>query len=456
MRYTRHALIWLALLCGAVTAWGVNPKVRISQYGHTAWRIQDGFLSDTPFAIAQTADGYLWIGGPGGLFVRFDGVRFVPWTPPLGKQLLSPEVRTLLAARDGSLWIGTRLGLSHWIDHDLINYSSYTNAVISSIAEDDDGTIWVTRNRIADGTGPLCKVKGTAMHCYGKADGVPEAGYQSLVRDSAGSLWLGSSTALTRWRPGSFQTYYPSRLKSNAGQVGIPALVPSSDGSIWVGFAVRGPGMGLQQLAQRVWKPFVVSDLDGRTLEVVALFKDHENALWVGTESQGIYRIYHNEVDHFGSSEGLSSDDIMGFFEDREGNLWVSTSKGIDCFRDLQITTFSTREGLTTSEVDSVQALRDGSVWVGGADALDILGQGHVSSFQAGRALPGHQVTSLFEDHSGQGWVGVDNSLFLFEKGRFTRINRRDGSPTGMIVGITEDADKNIWVLSFGPPRSLI
>ena len=451
----RCALIWL-ILCGAVSAWAVNPKVRISQYGHTAWRIQDGFLSSKPVSIAQTADGYLWIGGPGGLFVRFDGVRFVPWTPPPGKQLLSPQIGTLLAARDGSLWIGTRLGLSHWTNHDLINYSSYANAQIRSIVEDDDGTIWVTRNLITDGTGPLCKVKGTAMQCYGKPDGLPETSYWSLVRASSGSLWLGSSTALTRWRPGSFQTYYPSGLKSNAGQSGILALVPSSDGSIWVGIAVRGPGLGLQQFARGVWKPFAASDLDGRTLVVHALFMDRQNALWVGTNDHGIYRIYRNEVDHFGSSEGLSSDNVTGFFEDREGNLWVATSNGVDCFRDLQITTFSTREGLTTSEVDSVQASRDGSVWVGGNEALDFLGPGRVSSVQAGKGLPGHQVTSLFEDHAGQRWVGVDNALFIYEKGSFTKINRRDGSPTGMVYGITEDVDKNIWVLSLGPPRMLI
>src|SRR5262249_1467498 len=83
------------------------------------------------------------------------------------------------------------------------------------------------------------------------------------------------------------------------------------------------------------------------------------------------------------------------------------------------------------------------------------LGQGRVSSVQAGKGLPGHQVTSLFEDHAGQWWVGVDNSLFVFEKRGFTRIKKRDGGPMGMIVGITEDADKNIWVLSFGPPRML-
>src|SRR5229473_4399262 len=99
---------------------------RQSQRSHLAiWAyglgIQDGFFDGAPYSIAQTADGYLWIGGANGL-LRFDGVRFVPWSPPLGKQLPSPVVAALLAARDGSLWLGTLSGLSHWTNQDLVNY----------------------------------------------------------------------------------------------------------------------------------------------------------------------------------------------------------------------------------------------------------------------------------------------------------------------------------------------
>jgi len=74
-------LIKRAHRLGAVSSWAVDPGRYISQYGHTAWRIQDGFLGGAANAIAQTTDGYLWIGTQAGL-LRFDGIRFVPWTPP--------------------------------------------------------------------------------------------------------------------------------------------------------------------------------------------------------------------------------------------------------------------------------------------------------------------------------------------------------------------------------------
>src|SRR5215475_8008877 len=101
----------VALVCPEVA--GLDPARKISQYGHSMWRIQDGYLPAPPEAIAQTGDGYLWIGTDAGL-VRFDGVRFVPWRSPRSESLPSDQILYLLAASDGSLWIGTAKGLARW------------------------------------------------------------------------------------------------------------------------------------------------------------------------------------------------------------------------------------------------------------------------------------------------------------------------------------------------------
>jgi hypothetical protein len=48
----------------------------------------------------------------------------------------------------------------------------------------------------------------------------------------------------------------------------------------------------------------------------------------VGTQKQGIYRIYDSKIEHFGSAHGLSSDLVNELFEDREGNLWAGYIQG--------------------------------------------------------------------------------------------------------------------------------
>src|SRR3954471_16963746 len=82
------ALLWLVFfLCATPGARGLDPTRRITQYGHTAWRVQDGIVARSA-AITQSTDGYVWLAVSGGL-MRFDGVRFVPWQPPEGQKLPS-------------------------------------------------------------------------------------------------------------------------------------------------------------------------------------------------------------------------------------------------------------------------------------------------------------------------------------------------------------------------------
>jgi signal transduction histidine kinase/ligand-binding sensor domain-containing protein len=449
------AFLCLLLFLFAVNrVWAVDPSRHISQYGHTAWRIQDGVLGGAALAVTQTTDGYLWIGTRAGL-VRFDGVRFVPWASPDGTQLPSSEVWYLLGARDGSLWIGMEGGLSHWDGQHLTNYLIKRGTVFS-IIEDRSGTIWFVRGRGSDADGGLCRIIGTGTRCYGKADGLPGADFpESLAEDTLGNLWIGTDTAVVRWKPGSSDAHSWG-FPSIEGTDGATGLVANPDGSVWVGIDLAGRGLGLQELVQGAWKSFVTPELNGSTLEVRPLFRDRENALWIGTSKQGIYRILGRKVEHFYSADGLSGDMVLRFYEDREGNLWVATSKGIDCFRDVRVATFSTREGLTTPEVDAVLAAQDGTVWVGGDGALDAIHRdGVLSSLQAGKGLPGNQVTSLLEDHAGRLWVGVDKTMTIYKNGRFSRIDRPNGSPIGLVVGMTEDVDNNIWVETIGPPRTL-
>jgi len=95
--------LWLV---GTGTAQARALSLKLTQYSHTAWRVQEGVFNGTPSSIAQTTDGYLWIGTNSGL-IRFDGVRFVDWKNPATKSPWTVLIRSLLGAKDGSLWIGT-------------------------------------------------------------------------------------------------------------------------------------------------------------------------------------------------------------------------------------------------------------------------------------------------------------------------------------------------------------
>jgi signal transduction histidine kinase len=185
--------------------------------------------------------------------------------------------------------------------------------------------------------------------------------------------------------------------------------------------------------------------------QIASLFIDRDQSLWMGTSNDGVYRVSGERVDHFRSSDGLTSNMVRAFFEDREGNLWVATSKGLDCFRDTRVVTFSTREGLATDLASSVLASSDGTTWIGNRGSLDVLVADKVTSIP----IPGQRVTSLWQDRAKRLWVGVDNQLTVYERGHFREIGRPDGRPLGTVVAIAEDREQNLWVSAVGADRRL-
>src|SRR5512142_711019 len=152
---SRSSALWaLLLLAPSVSA--VDSSKRISQYAHTAWRMQDGYFSGAPHAITQTADGYIWIGTQNEL-LRFDGVQFTKWSPPAGSQLPPSRIWRMLGSSEGSLWVGTDSGLAHWNNKELVVLPDALGQV-NSIIEKPNGEIWFSHIERAGDSGAVCRV----------------------------------------------------------------------------------------------------------------------------------------------------------------------------------------------------------------------------------------------------------------------------------------------------------
>ncbi len=281
----RHAwLVSIGYLCfffAVNSAWAVDPNNYISQDAHTAWRIQDGMFNGAPHAVAQTADGYIWIGTEGGL-VRFDEVRFVPWTEPAGKHLSRPSIYSILGSRDGSLWIGSGDGLARLTKGDLVNYPE-TFGRTNAIVEDQQGTVWTVRSR-NKGQGALCKVAGDKARCYGAADGLNCPYGSGLGVDREGNLWVGSPDALCRWKDESSDTYLQKVLKKTQSLTGVTSIGVGKDGSLWAGIDRIGKDFGLQQFIGGAWRTYSVPGMNGASLSVNRLFVDRNSALFDGAQ----------------------------------------------------------------------------------------------------------------------------------------------------------------------------
>jgi signal transduction histidine kinase/ligand-binding sensor domain-containing protein len=430
---------------GLVLAWtlfashsgalALNPSLEVSQYAHTSWTVRDGFSLGAIFAMAQTPDGYVWLGSEFGLF-RFDGVRFIPWQPPAGKQL-PDKPYSLLVTRDGTLWIGTFAGLVSWKRAELTRYPELDGQFVTSLLEDREGTVWAGAIGPAN-NGRLCAVRSGSAQCYSQ-DGAFGSLVWSLGEDSSGALWAGAESGVWRWKPGP-----PRRYATPGMRMGD--MSKADDGGLLVGMS----GAGLRQIVGDKVEPYPIHSamnpnalLPDPDVDSNKLLRDRDGGLWIGTHQRGIIHVHQGRTDMFTKSDGLSGDISCSLFEDREGNVWVATTAGLDRFRELPVTTISTKQGLSSDQTNSVIAATDGSIWAAAHNGLTRWKDGQTTIFRKASGLPDDLVQSLFEDYRGRIWAFTARGLAYFNDGRFVAVK---DIPSGEVYSITGDKAGNLWL----------
>ncbi|HKS83324.1 MAG TPA: two-component regulator propeller domain-containing protein [Candidatus Acidoferrales bacterium] len=330
----------------------------ISQFVHTAWTAKEGAPGDV-YAIAQTKDGYLWIGSTQGLF-RFDGVTFEQYHPQAGAALLSLSVRSLFALPNGDLLVGYREGGVSWL-HDGTN-TNYSTAdgippgMVDSMAEDRTGRIWVgTRGGLA------CFDRGQWKQ-IGQDWGYTGTPATALYLDRKGTLWVASST-LFFLPPGATRF-----VSSGISVVQAESLVDAPDGTLWMAETARSvhpvslPGVKQPNTFEmQVGSAGILFDTDG--------------SLWITSLGDGLRRVpdpqelrgrkiaeFSTEVESFTAKDGLTSDFEPCIFRDREGSIWVGTPAGIDQFRRGALVPILTPAKFAQKKLIAGD---DGDIWLG-------------------------------------------------------------------------------------------
>jgi signal transduction histidine kinase/ligand-binding sensor domain-containing protein len=421
-------------------AFALDPALDVSQYAHTSWRIRDGFPQGQIQAIAQTPDGYLWLGSEFGL-LRFDGIRSLPWQPPGDQRLPSNFIMSLRCARDGTLWIGTQKGLASWKDGRLTQYPELAELYIFAIVEDREGLIWASGLNVL--RGKLCAIRNGSVQCYGD-DGVLGRGAFNLYEDSKGNLWAGVKNGLWRWKPGP-PKFYPLDGEPD----GIQGLGEDDDGTLLVGW-----NGGLWRLVDGHRQPYPLPRTIGK-FQARRLFRDRDGGLWIGTGGRGLVHVHRGRADVFTTSDGLSGERVHSIFEDREGSIWASTVNGLDRFRDRAVSTLSTRHGLSSDRVVSVAAAKDGSIWLATQAGLSRGMHGQIVNYgerrhlfatgkgERARSLNELDPLALFQDDRERVWVSTINGFGYLEDGRFLPV---DALPGGAVNAIVQDGTGSLWV----------
>lgn len=435
----------------ASTAFALDPARTITQYRQSSLTSETGLPQNSVHAIAQTTDGFLWFGTEEGL-ARYDGAQITTYSHFRNPGLTSDYIIALAAGHDGSLWIGTDSGLTH-LD---TGASGATGGIarlgtfrtisakdglpddgITAISEDPNGTLWVgTRN-------------GLSLIRHGKVEPwksgeLATAQINTIATDSNGRVWIGTDgglfridhDALTRWTP-----------RDGLPGHGVRAIAPARDGSVWI-------GMLSGQLAvirdNRISIPRV--QLPG--YEIHSLQEDRDGALWIAFDRHGIGRLYQGHLESYDASRGLPTNRITrALFEDSEGSLWIGLlDAGVVQLRNTKFAVYGKPEGLPGNYVGNVLQAHDGSMWVGtdSNGVNHLLPGGNVEVWDKSKGLPDDTVISMAQTRDDSLWVGFRRGALVHIAHGKVSVYRDPQAPVASLNALFEDREGRLWLGFYG------
>lgn len=476
-RWTQFAafvcLVFAVVVCPSAAAQGTG------EYASVNWTIEKGLPHNDVHALQQTADGYLWIGTPGGL-ARFDGVRFTVFTIANTPALYSHRIRSLHEDRAGTLWIGTEHGgvarMRDGVFETVVREADLPGQFVNDITDARDGGVWIATDRgvvrfasgrveplaptisrgaptvhtvLEDRRGALWVsgpagltqfVDGVATRTFTAADGLPSANVRMVREDANGVLWVATTSGLARIVNGTAAAVVlppvPERF--------VTALWIDA-GTVWAGFA-DGTLVRIRRGASRVDKLQVSTPLLG----VRALYVDRESNLWIATNS-GLQRWRSSPLRTVTEADGLRSAAVMPIFEDRDGTIWIGTCSGPSALHaDGTIVSYGPRDGLLNPCIRAIHQTRDGRLWMGAANDLFVFNRGRFTHFTDVPELVGRPVSAIAESANGDIWIGTASGVLQMTGQRYQWHRRADGLVSDDVRFLVESRNGGMWIGTVG------
>ena len=371
-------------------------------------------------------DGYLWLGGPDGLY-RFDGVVFERYQPQSGGPFPVGGVTSLLALPNGNLWIAFRPGrISLLRNGNATNYTvreGVPNGGIWTFAQDREGTIWA-----ATSSG-LVRLEGDRWKVVGKDWSFPGKSAGTIFLDRQGTIWVSTEDTLVFLPPGA-RRFQPTGIRVGT----VTHIAQAAGGKLWMAETTRSV------------RPIPLSDKrrppDETEVQVGSqgILFDNDGALWITTVGDGLRRApapellrgrikeFSTAVESFTARDGLSDDFVLAILQDREGNIWIGTNNGLDRFRK-------------TNLVPVVLPFKPSFVVLAAGDAGDVWVQ-HLSVMvrvHGGRADRDHPIPCealfAYRDPAGAIWWLCEDAIYRYDAGNYTTIALPTSFPEALSRG---------------------
>lgn len=407
----------------------LDSQRSILQYAHTRWTASEGAPAGIT-GITQSRDGYLWLSAYAGLF-RFDGITFER-IDPKADQMTDGSPWRVFTSRNGDVWTYYpdskrfavyRGGRLHTVP------APRPEGTVLAFAETPDGAIWVAGGQIGQPMLRYFRGKWAKLQpdkSYGRDTNA------GMVVTADGTLWVAYSNNVFRWPLGgtAFQHMLSdpgARMKLSldpAGRVwvtGVGGSRPITEaGGRWMGRSVR-----------------FRYPSDNSPRRGITMF-DRDGNLWVARRKDGLEWLRKPSPAgpagpaappvEYRSRDGLTSNAVYSIFEDREGNIWVGTTLGLDRFRTADI--------VREPELDQTAAF--GDILFADSDGNVFVGQRNAVYRVEPRGVPRPILTGVNEPEAicegvnGSIWIALADHIAVLDGSRRSRVKKPAGLETGV------------------------
>lgn len=426
-------IILFALAC-SLFATAVQATTAAPQYRLTAWSLQQGAPADI-WALAQSADGLLWLGTGNGLY-RFDGVRFERFDPPPGRAFRSNNITALQHSAGGGLWLGSYAGSVSLLRNGEITHYDTTQGLpegmVIALAEDADGALWIA------GRGGLARLHQGRAELIGEDWNYPRRRADWVLADRAGTLWV-SNAERVFYLPRGARSFVDSGV--DAGKDATLAQAP--DGAIWLsdasGTRTLPPLAGVAAQQPQPARRFATHSL--------RLLFDRAGNLWGSDAGRGgAYRLRPDDTQAaataYNRAGGLSADVAVPLLEDREGTVWIGTNLGLNSLHRNNVY-FLQRAGAARLPESAAAVDAAGTLWTA-----------HAGTLRCGdTVLAGGlgEVRAIVLGAQGQVWLDRFGRLAQFANGRVIELDPPAASTPEDLRLLAATADGALLAVYSGP-----
>jgi ligand-binding sensor domain-containing protein/signal transduction histidine kinase len=392
----------------------------------------------TRHALAEDAQGTLWLGGSSGVFA----LDTRPATPRLALHLLAgTNVEAIEFGREQNiaptLWIGGSEGLESYTAGSLTPVAlshSPGKTEVTALDPDGDGSMWV-----GTASGMLHVARdGSALPLLNHGQDGERVDH--LFRDRQGVLWVATERGVFRLQGNRLQSFVPgTALAVNR----ILSLYEDREGDLWVGT----DSGGLNLLRDQKFTTYTTSDgLSGNLVRCV--FESAQGELWIGTDGAGLNRRTSTGFAHVTTADGLSSNVILSLAGGAGGDLWIGTPNGLNLLhrQSGRIERFTSADGLPDDFVRSLYSDRDGTLWIGTRHGLAHLAAGKFTSYSSMDGLGSDFIGAIFRAGQGDLWIGTSGGLSRLQGSDFSNSTMQQGLSNNTVTAIAQDGQGTLWL----------